>query len=153
MTGNFKLIKIINRLGHGVSYTKLADVDTAYAIQNISTNSGLMPEEIQPYQQASIVYGNFDSLGETLSGAGTTHSVNGIVIQKAFIGPKLPQNLIDIPKTKQRIIYVEPPPVLRDTSITKYERQFGSYYSRNVKQEKPYMVSVSIFQQRKTKYQ
>ena len=130
MTANFKLIKIINRLGHGVSYTKLADVDTAYAIQKISTNSGLMPEEIQPYQQASIVYGNFDSLGETLSGAGTTHSVNGIVIQKAFTGPKLPQNLIDIPKTKQRIIYVEPlqlpvynvgirqePPVLPNMSV------------------------------------
>ena len=50
MTGNAELIKIINRLGHGVSYTKLAEVDTAYAIQKISTNSGLIPEEIQPYQ-------------------------------------------------------------------------------------------------------
>ena len=31
----------------------------------------------------------------------------------------------------------------------KYERQFGSFYSRNVKQEKPHMVYLSIFQQRK----
>ena len=108
MTGNVKLIKIINRLGHGVSYTKLAEVNTAYVIQKISTNSGLIPEEIQQYQQASMVYDNIDRLEETLSGAGTTHRVNGIVIQKAFIGPKLPQNLIDIPKTKQRGIYVEP---------------------------------------------
>ena len=69
--GNVELIKIINRLGHVVSHT-LAEVDTAYAIQKISTNSGLIPEEIQPYQQ-------------TISGAGTIHRVNGIVIQKAFI--------------------------------------------------------------------
>ena len=71
MTGNVELIKIINRLGHVVSHT-LAEVDTAYAIQKISTNSGLIPEEIQPYQQ-------------TISGAGTIQRVNGIVIQKAFI--------------------------------------------------------------------
>ena len=37
MTGNVELIKIINRLGHVVSHT-LAEVDTAYAIQKISTN-------------------------------------------------------------------------------------------------------------------
>ena len=130
MTGNVELIKIINRFEHGVSYTKLGEVDTAYAIQKISVNSSLIPEEIQPYQQASMVYDNIDRLEETLSGAGTTHRVNGIVIQKAFIRPKFPQNFIDIPKTKQRSIYVEPlelpvynigirpePPVLRNMNV------------------------------------
>ena len=43
-----------------------------------------------------MVYDNIDRLEETLYGARTTHRVNGIVIQKAFIGPKLAQNLIDI---------------------------------------------------------
>ena len=33
MTGNVELIKIMNRLGHGVSDTKLSEVDTAYVIQ------------------------------------------------------------------------------------------------------------------------
>ena len=55
-----------------------------------------------------MVYDNIDRLEETPSGAGTTPRVNGIVIKKAFIGSKLPRNLIDIPKTKQRSIYVEP---------------------------------------------
>ena len=45
-------------------------------------------EEIKPYQQASMVYNNIDRSEETLSGAGTTHRVNG----KAFNGSKLPQN-------------------------------------------------------------
>ena len=35
MTGNVELIKIINRLGHGISLIKLAEADTAYAIQKI----------------------------------------------------------------------------------------------------------------------
>ena len=108
MTGNVEPIKITNRLGHGVSYTKLAEVDPAYAIQKISTNSGLIPEEMQPYQQTSIVYDNIDCLEETQSGAGTTHRVNAILTQKVFIGPKLLQNLIDIPKTKQSSLFVEP---------------------------------------------
>ena len=59
MTADVKPINIINR--HGVSYTKLAVVDTAYSILKISKNSGLIPEEIKPYQQAWMVYGNIDS--------------------------------------------------------------------------------------------
>ena len=43
-----------------------------------------------------MVYDNIDRLEETLYGARTTHRLNGIVIQKAFFGSKLAQNLIDI---------------------------------------------------------
>ena len=75
------------------------------AIPKIATNSGLISEEIQP---ASMVYDNIDCLEETLSGTGTTHRVNWVVIRKAFIELKLPQNFIDILKSKQRSIYVEP---------------------------------------------
>ena len=130
MTGNVELINIVNRLGHGVSYSKFLEVDTAYAIQKIAATSGLIPDETQPYQQTSLVYDNIDRLEETLSGGGTTHRVNGIVIQKAFIGPKLPPESVEIPKTKQRSVYVDPlllpmynvgsrpePPILPCTSI------------------------------------
>ena len=103
MTRNVELIKVINKLGHGVSYTKLAEADTAYAIQKISTNSDLIPEEIQPNQQASMVYEKFDCLEETPSGAGTTHRVNGIVIQKAFIRPKLPQNCFTFQRQSREV--------------------------------------------------
>ena len=68
----------------------------------------MVPEEIQRHQQASMVYDNIYCLEETLSGTGITHRVNGIVIQNAFIEPKPPQNLIQIPKTKQRSIHVKP---------------------------------------------
>ena len=108
MTGNVELIKILKKLVHGVSYSKLLEVDTANAIQKIVSSSGLIPDEIQPLQQISLVYDNIDRLEETLSGGGTTHSVNGISMQKAFIGSKLPPESVDVPKSKQRSIYVEP---------------------------------------------
>ena len=64
-TGNVELIKVLNRLGHGVSYSKLCEIDTAYAIQKISSSSTLIPEEIQRYSQVSLVYDNIDRLEET----------------------------------------------------------------------------------------
>jgi len=54
------------------------------------------------------VYDNIDFLEKTLPGGGTTHRVNGIAIQKAFIGPLLPPVPVEISKTKKRSIYVEP---------------------------------------------
>ena len=76
------------------------------------------------------MYDNIDRLEETLSGGGTTHRVNGIAIQKAFIGPLLPPVPVEISKTPKRSIYVEPlrlpvyntgtrpePPVLSFTDI------------------------------------
>ena len=55
-----------------------------------------------------MVCDNIYCLEETISGTGITHRVNGIVIQNAFIERNPPQNLIQIPKTKQRSIHVEP---------------------------------------------
>ena len=85
MTGNVELLKIINRLEHGVSYPTLAEVDTAYAIENFLAHSGLIPEEIQPYQHASMVYDNIVHLEKTLSGACTTHTVIGMVLCQGII--------------------------------------------------------------------
>lgn len=33
LTGNVELIKILNRLGHGISYSKLEEMDTAWCLQ------------------------------------------------------------------------------------------------------------------------
>ena len=51
-----------------------------------------------------MVYDNIDRLEETLYSARTTHRVNGIVIQKSFIGPKLPQSLTDIQDEAEKYI-------------------------------------------------
>ena len=63
----------------------MAEVDTAYAIENFSAHSGLIPEEVQPHQHASMVYDNIDHLEKTISGAGTTHRVIGMVLCQGII--------------------------------------------------------------------
>ena len=36
LTGNVELIKILNRLGHGISYSKLEEIDTALCLQKLA---------------------------------------------------------------------------------------------------------------------
>ena len=49
----------------------------------------MIPEEIQQYKQAPMVfYDNIDRLEEKISGIETSHRVNALVIQKAFTGAK-----------------------------------------------------------------
>ena len=73
LTGNEELIEIINRLGHGVSYSKVSELDTAFAIQKLSQSTVIIPDEVHHHIPISLVYDNTDRLEETLSGAGRTH--------------------------------------------------------------------------------
>ena len=45
---------------------------------------------IQAYVKTTLAWDNIDRLEETLSGAGTSHRVNGIAIQARHFGPNLP---------------------------------------------------------------
>ena len=112
LTGNVELVKILNRLGHGVSYSKTLEIDTAFALQKLATQSMrgfVLPEKIYPHVQVSLVYDNIDRLEETLSGADTSHRVNGIVIQKKVIGsePELVTGGAAAERTHQRSLSVE----------------------------------------------
>ena len=57
-------------------------------------HSSLVPEEIRPCQQASMVYDNIDHLEKTQSDDRTTHRLKIIDIQKTLIRLKLPQYFI-----------------------------------------------------------
>ena len=48
------------------------------------------PQTIQVYVNTTFAWDNIDRLEETLSGAGTSHRVNGIAIQARHFGPNLP---------------------------------------------------------------
>ena len=49
-----------------------------------------LPENVQAYVNTTLAWDNIDRLEETLSGAGTSHRVNGIGIQARHFGPNLP---------------------------------------------------------------
>ena len=104
LTGNVELLKILNRLGHGVSYSKVAEIEVALASQKLSEAETIVPSAIQRNIPATLVFDNIDRLEETLSGSGTTHRVNGIVVQQAFIGPTPFKQELKLPKTRKRSI-------------------------------------------------
>ena len=83
LTGSAELITILNRLGHWMSYTKVEEEETGMAERQIKN---LQDGELIPSNTYNGVFLQFawnNDLDEcTPFGSGTTHCMNGIVIQK-----------------------------------------------------------------------
>ena len=111
LTGNVELVRTLNRFGHSVSYSQLEKNDTALCLQKLAAalnEQVILPESIQPYLFTNLAFDNIDHLEETLTGAGTTHRVNGIAVQPRVYGPH-PQKLElpEVEKLKQRSVITE----------------------------------------------
>ncbi|KAK3884774.1 hypothetical protein Pcinc_010960 [Petrolisthes cinctipes] len=111
LTGSVELIRMINRLGHGVSYTQVEELETALCIQKLESHtdeSVPMPEQIQPLIPTTLAWDNIDRLEETLSGGGTSHRVNGIAVQPTVYGPHPPRKTLHKPVVKKRTLDADP---------------------------------------------
>ncbi|XP_033475188.1 uncharacterized protein LOC117252428 [Epinephelus lanceolatus] len=108
LTGNVELIHILNRLGHGVSYSQVEEIDKALCLQKQAASGDVvpLPQNIKPGLFTTLAWDNIDRLEETLSGEGTSHRVNGIAVQAKYIDdhPAETRHLPCIPKTKKRSI-------------------------------------------------
>lgn len=91
---------------HGASYSKVLEIETTIANSKLSSSTTLIPNEIHQHISNTSVYDNIDRLVDTLSGCGTSHRVNGVLVQQAFIGPLLPPVIRHMEKTKKRRIKV-----------------------------------------------
>ena len=118
LTNNVELINMVNRCGHGISYTLLEEIDTALCIQKMnaaeSEDKVPLPDNIHPHVSTTLAWDNIDRLEETLSGGGggTSHRVNGIAVQQCFFGPQLvPSTQPPAVDKKDRKRSVNPPPV------------------------------------------
>ena len=92
LTGNVEVIQMLNRLGHSISYSQMAEIDTALAWKKIAhlPEEGVpLPESMVQKISTTLAFDNIDRLEETLSGAGTSHRVNGIIIQ-----PRIQQDAV-----------------------------------------------------------
>ena len=85
ITRSSEVVTLLNRFGHGISYSKLKEIETAVAeIQiNKHENEDLIPSNCQKNIFSTFAYDNNDMLEGTLSGKGTTHCTYGIVIQRS----------------------------------------------------------------------
>ena len=111
LTNNVELIQIINRCGHGVSYSQIEELNTALCLKKLSATPESMiplPDNIKPHVSTSLAWDNIDCLEETLSGEGTSHRVNGIAIQARHFGPDLPPVKVtpNLAKSKRRSVDV-----------------------------------------------
>ena len=76
LTGNVEIIKILNKFGHGVSYSQLEENETALCLQKLAASVNqkvALPACIKPYVFTNLAWDNIDRLEETLTGKGTSH--------------------------------------------------------------------------------
>ena len=88
LTGLAELITVLNRLGYGMSYTKVEEEKTGMAERQIRSqqNGELIPSSSYHGVFLQFSWDNNDLEECTPSGSGTTHCTNGIVIQKIPCG-------------------------------------------------------------------
>ena len=91
------LVNIMNRLDHGISYSKVLEIRTTIANSKLSSSTTLIPNCIHQHIPTTAVYDNIDRLEDALSKSDTTHQVNEVLVHQTFIGPSLP------PEKKNRI--------------------------------------------------
>ena len=82
-TGSAQLITLIHRFGHCCSYSQILELENAMALKSLRRDS-VLPSNISVdgNKFSHCCFDNFDLLEETASGAGTTHTTHGIVIQE-----------------------------------------------------------------------
>jgi len=67
-----------------LSYSQIEEIETSIAltkVQNSDERRIALPRGIQASTFTHLAWDNIDRCEETLSGAGTTHRVNGIIVQ------------------------------------------------------------------------
>ena len=81
ITGSVRLLRILHGLGHTASVATVYKHDTALAIASSRGQDIIIPRNINPGMFATVVWDNNDFNEETVSGKGTTHVANGIMLQ------------------------------------------------------------------------
>ena len=86
MTVSTQVITLLNRFGNGLSAPQVSKFDMVMAesvmCQQRQHADVFVPSNISPLSHVTYSWDNNEINEETLSGAGTTHCTNGIVIQR-----------------------------------------------------------------------
>ena len=106
LPGNVELIKMLNRLGHGISYSRQkTDIALCLQKQRQEADQGIvLPSSCHPHIPTSLAFDNIDRPEETLIGGGTSYRVNGIIILPQVHGVKRPETVPQILTKKKRSV-------------------------------------------------
>lgn len=82
LTGKRKVVDLLNRLGHGVSYNVAEELETELTF-TASESARLLPDGLHPLPHlfTGVAFDNYDRFVETLTGRDTLHDTVGIVYQ------------------------------------------------------------------------
>ena len=82
MTGSKKVLNILNRLGHCISYTTAEEIETELAL-NIAKRNSATPDGLLKIANLStgLAFDNYDEVTETLDGSNSLHDTVGIAYQ------------------------------------------------------------------------
>ena len=78
ITGSKEAVTLLNKCGHGVSYSQLEEVETTIAEMHLlkEADSLFLPRACVPNTPAIFCWDNIDFQEETLDGKRTTHALN-----------------------------------------------------------------------------
>ena len=108
LTGSSHVVKLLSSLGHCMSYDRVNRLETAIATKELS-NSDQVPDGFQQGILTVMVFDNIDFTEETLSGAGSTHNMNGIMFQRhTQIAGSTVAELTSTPVSKRKKSFVAP---------------------------------------------
>ena len=98
---------MLNRFGHGVPASQLAELETDIAerlLEEQPCGAAFIPSTISRTSGifVSFAWDNNDINEETLLGEGTTHCTNGIIVQRQVQGCALPPQLTQTTPGKQK---------------------------------------------------
>ena len=106
LTGSAEIVTLVNRFGHCASYSRVLELETSM-YKATDEREGVIPSTISPNRNAvtHLCRDNFNLKEETSSGAGTTHTAHGIIIQE--VSENTENNTVtpmtsDQPRTKSR---------------------------------------------------
>ena len=82
-TGCAEIVTLLSRLGHGIFYTNIEELETAMAMRQVRSyeDGSFLPSNAQPDVLATFCSDNNNLKEETLSRKGTTHCTKSIMIQ------------------------------------------------------------------------
>ena len=115
LTGSAEIISILNRYGHCQSYSGTLELETAMCNSVIAHNNILPPSISTEHNSVvHLCWDNFNLNEETPSGAETTHTAHGIIIQELERGANLPARVLShVPRSQERTIH----PIIEDLQL------------------------------------
>lgn len=87
LTGSSQIVSLLNKLGHCASWDTILCLGTSLAQLTLVEGRDKIPKGFSKRAPTTLVWDNNDFGEETLSGCGTTHHTNGIMLQSFAIEP------------------------------------------------------------------